>query len=64
MASLSTALPEEIGDCEVQRIVDLGAHIIYNTTVGKDISMDDLKARYNAVIVAIGTSETKDAANV
>ena len=26
---------------------------------GKDISMDDLKARYNAVIVAIGTSEAK-----
>ncbi|MEY8614325.1 NAD-dependent dihydropyrimidine dehydrogenase subunit PreA [Limosilactobacillus reuteri] len=52
-------LPEEIVDYEVQRIVDLGAHIIYNTTVGKDISMDDLKARYNAVIVAIGTSEAK-----
>ena len=46
-------------DYEVQRIVDLGAHIIYNTTVGKDISMDDLKACYNAVIVAIGTSEAK-----
>ena len=30
-------LPEEIVDYEVQRIVDLGAHIIYNTTVGKDI---------------------------
>lgn len=52
-------LPQEIVDYEVQRIVDLGAKITYNTTVGKDITMDELKANHNAVIVAIGTSDAK-----
>lgn len=52
-------LPEEIVDYEVQRIVNLGAKINYNVTVGKDITMDELKAKYNAVIVAIGASAAK-----
>ena len=52
-------LPEAIVDYEVQRIVDLGANIKYNLTVGKDVSMDYLKAHYNAVIVAIGASAAK-----
>lgn len=52
-------LPEAIVDYEVQRIVDLGANIKYNMTVGKDVSMDYLKTHYNAVIVAIGASAAK-----
>lgn len=52
-------LPEEIVDYEVQRIVDLGANIKFNTTVGKDVTMNQLKANYNAVIVAIGASKAK-----
>lgn len=52
-------LPEAIVDYEVQRIVNLGANIKYNVTVGKDITMDELKAKYNAVIVAIGASAAK-----
>lgn len=52
-------LPEAIVEYEVQRIVNLGANIKYNTTVGKDVTMADLKSRYNAVIVAIGASEAK-----
>lgn len=52
-------LPQEIVDYEVQRIVDLGAKINYNTKVGEDISMEDLKANHNAVIVAIGMSDAK-----
>lgn len=52
-------LPESIVEYEVQRIVNLGANIKYNTAVGKDISIGDLKAKYNAVIVAIGASKAK-----
>lgn len=52
-------LPEAIVDYEVQRIVNLGANIKYNVTVGKDITMDELKVKYNAVIVAIGASAAK-----
>ena len=52
-------LPEAIVDYEVQRIVNLGANIKYNVTVGKDITMDELKAKYSAVIVAIGASAAK-----
>lgn len=52
-------LPEEIVDYEVQRIVNLGANIKYNVTVGKDITLDELKTKYDAVIVAIGASAAK-----
>ena len=52
-------LPEAIVEYEVQRIINLGANIKCNTAVGKDITMDELKSKYNAVIVAIGASEAK-----
>ncbi|MTV82826.1 FAD-dependent oxidoreductase [Secundilactobacillus folii] len=52
-------LPSNIVDYEIQRILDLGAEIHYNTTIGKDITMNQLKADNDAVIVAIGASESK-----
>lgn len=52
-------LPQDIVDFEVKRIVNLGADIHYNVTVGKDITMDDLKANHDAVVVAVGASEAK-----
>lgn len=52
-------LPNAIVDNEIARIVKLGAQFNYNTTVGKDITMDDLKSKYDAVLVAIGASEAK-----
>lgn len=52
-------LPSNIVDYEIQRILDLGAEIHYNTTIGEDITMDQLKADNDAVIVAIGASESK-----
>lgn len=47
-------LPEDVLDAEVQKILDLGVEIKYNTRVGKDVSWKDLKSRYDAVYVAIG----------
>ncbi|KZL43090.1 FAD-dependent oxidoreductase [Secundilactobacillus collinoides] len=52
-------LPQDIVDFEIKRIVNLGADIHYNVTVGKDITMDDLKANHDAVVVAVGASEAK-----
>ncbi|MBE0446945.1 MAG: FAD-dependent oxidoreductase [Actinobacteria bacterium] len=47
-------LPEDILDAEVSAIEALGVEIRYNTKVGKDISLDDLKKDYKAVYLAIG----------
>lgn len=52
-------LPNTIIDYEIKRITDLGVKIKLNAEVGKDISFDDLKSKYDAVIVAIGYSESK-----
>lgn len=52
-------LPSEIVDFEVKRIVNLGAAIHYQTKVGQDITLEALKADYEAVILAIGTSVAK-----
>lgn len=52
-------LPQDIVDYEVNRIVGLGTKIHYNTKVGKDISIDELKAAHNAVIIAVGASDAK-----
>ena len=64
-------LPADIIEKEIQSIVDLGVELKCNTRVGKDISLDDLRAEYQAVFVAIGAEkglklrvEGEDADNV
>lgn len=52
-------LPQEIVDYEVKRIIDLGAEIRCNIKVGKDISFDQLRADYDAVLVTVGNSKAK-----
>lgn len=52
-------LPQDIVDFEIKRIVNLGADMHYNVTIGKDMTMDDLKANHDAVVVAVGASEAK-----
>ncbi|MYV16086.1 FAD-dependent oxidoreductase [Furfurilactobacillus milii] len=52
-------LPDEIVDVEINRIVNLGAEIKYSVTIGKDVTMADLKADHDAVVVAVGASEAK-----
>ncbi|MEW5706709.1 MAG: NAD(P)-binding protein [Actinomycetota bacterium] len=50
----SYRLPDDIIDAEVAKIEALGVEIKYNTKVGKDISLDDLKKEYKAVFLGIG----------
>jgi len=48
-------LPREILKEEIQEIIDLGIELRVNTTIGKDLSLDDLKRQgYQAVYMAVG----------
>ena len=47
-------LPREILGAEIQRILELGVELKCNFTVGKDISLEQLRQEYQAVFVGIG----------
>ena len=47
-------LPDAVVDTEVARIAVLGANFLYCREVGKDVSMEELKEKYDAVLVAVG----------
>ena len=50
----SYRLPREIIDAEVNKILDLGVELKTNTSVGNDISIEDLKKEYQAIFIGIG----------
>jgi NADPH-dependent glutamate synthase beta subunit-like oxidoreductase len=52
-------LPREIIDAEVQRILDLGVELKTGVTIGKDVTLEDLKKDYAAVFVGIGAHKGK-----
>jgi len=47
-------LPRDLVQAEVDNIVDLGAEINLNVEVGKDITIEELRQKYDAVVVATG----------
>ena len=47
-------LPQDILDQDISVITDLGVKIIYETSVGTDISMQELHQQFDAVLIAIG----------
>ncbi len=47
-------LPKRIVEAEVQQIASLGVEMKNNIKIGKDISLEDLRKSYDAVLVAIG----------
>jgi NADPH-dependent glutamate synthase beta subunit-like oxidoreductase/Pyruvate/2-oxoacid:ferredoxin oxidoreductase delta subunit len=47
-------LPPDILDAEVNRILEMGVDLRLNTSVGHDVTVDDLRERFNAIFVAIG----------
>ncbi len=53
----SYRLPEDILDAEVKAITDMGVEIKYNTRVGVDVSMDDLKKDFDAIYLGIGAHQ-------
>jgi NADPH-dependent glutamate synthase beta subunit-like oxidoreductase/ferredoxin len=52
-------LPREVIDAEVQRILDLGVELNCNTAVGGEITLEDLRKKYDAVFVGIGAHRGK-----
>ncbi|MFC1678983.1 NAD(P)-binding protein [Elusimicrobiota bacterium] len=47
-------LPQDVLDGEIDRIRDMGVEIKYNTAVGKDIPLDQVRKDYKAIFVGIG----------
>jgi NADPH-dependent glutamate synthase beta subunit-like oxidoreductase len=47
-------LPRQVLDAEIQRILDLGVELKTNFTIGKDITLDELRSQYQAIFVGIG----------
>lgn len=50
-------LPDGILDAEIQRILDTGVEIEYGVKVGKDVSLDQLKADHGAIFIALGAQQ-------
>jgi NADPH-dependent glutamate synthase beta subunit-like oxidoreductase len=54
-------LPQRVLDREIERLVELGVTIKTNTEVGKDVTLEDLKKNYDAVVFAVGLTEPNSA---
>jgi len=52
-------LPREVLDAEIQRILDQGVELRSNVSVGKDVTLDELREQYDAVFVGIGAHSGK-----
>jgi len=50
-------LPPDVLDAEIQKIIDLGVEVELNTKVGKDIRLEDLRARHSSLYLAIGAQK-------
>jgi len=50
-------LPDEILDAEIQKILDTGVEIEYGLKAGKDVSLEQLKADYDAIFVGLGAQQ-------
>lgn len=55
----SYRLSNEVLDNEINKIIDLGLKYHTNTEIGKDITLNELKTYFDAVVVAIGYSKGK-----
>jgi formate dehydrogenase beta subunit len=52
-------MPRHILQRDIDIIASMGVEIIYNTRVGKDISLAELKQKYDAVLLAPGAHRSK-----
>lgn len=50
-------LPADVLDGEIQKILDVGVELKCDSRIGKDVSLDDLRARHQAVFVSIGAEK-------
>ena len=54
-------LPQHVLDREIERLIEIGVTIKTNTEVGKDLSWDDLKSKFDAAVLAVGLIEANSA---
>lgn len=47
-------LPREVIEAEIQKILDLGVELRTNVTVGRDVSIEEIKRDYDSVFLGIG----------
>ncbi len=47
-------LPKAILDKEIESIAEMNVKMVNNTKIGKDITLDELKSKFDAVLIAIG----------
>jgi NADPH-dependent glutamate synthase beta subunit-like oxidoreductase len=46
--------PRDVLDAEIQRILDLGVQARMNCRIGTDVSMDEIRAQFDAVFLGLG----------
>ena len=47
-------LPDGILDHEIEHVLNMGVEVHLNSKLGRDVSLDDLRAKYDAVLLALG----------
>ncbi|MBN1179611.1 MAG: FAD-dependent oxidoreductase [Anaerolineae bacterium] len=52
-------LPREKLAAEIKTITDLGIDVRYNTALGRDVTLDALRAQYDAVFLGIGAQRSR-----
>ncbi|MCR5786685.1 MAG: FAD-dependent oxidoreductase [Acholeplasmatales bacterium] len=52
-------LPNDVVNNEIKKIENLGVKFKFNTNVGKDVLLENLKNEYDAVIIAVGFAKGK-----
>jgi len=50
-------LPQKVLDAEIQRILDMGVDLQLGCVVGRDVSLDDLRQRHDALYLGIGAQK-------
>jgi len=53
-------LPARVFEGEIQRILEVGVELRTRTTIGRDVSLDELRQEYAAVFVAPGAAASRD----
>lgn len=52
-------LPRELIDAEIGVIKSLGVKIITNCAIGKDVTLEELRGRHDAVVIAVGCKKSR-----
>jgi len=53
-------LPAWVLEGEIRRVLDVGVELSTRTTIGRDVSLDELRRQYAAVFVAPGAAASRD----